>query len=501
MEGSLRDSPRSLSVPPRARGYHGDVDPTLLVKIAGEIATKSARTRRRFLRVLARNARAALRRAGVRGTVEPRWSRLLVRTDDPGAAAEALAQVFGVHSVAEAKTVRADSLEGLVSDAARASLSRVQGKTFAVRVKRSGHHPYRSPDVATALGTALLADSRGVDLDQPEVVVPVEISDGEAFVLLDGAPGPGGLPVGVGGRVLSLFSGGFDSPVATWMAMRRGMSVDLLVCDLGGCEQVDAALEVARELAVRWGPGVEPTAHVVDLAPVVAALRDKVESGIRQVLLKRAMYRTGSLLARRLGCEALVTGEALGQVSTQTLRNLTVAEEAVALPVLRPLVGMDKEEIMARARTIGTHDASQRVQEHCAIATGRVETAARLGTVVIAEGRLDESFIHAAVDGATRIDLLKWTPGPAPGHVVDEVPDGALVVDVREPGEGDEVGDVRLPFSRVAEWAPGLDRGRTYVFVCSHGSRSEMVAHDLRDRGVDAYSLAGGIGRLPDRAA
>jgi len=477
------------------------VDRLLLLKIAGEIATKSPRTRRRFLRVLARNVRAALRRAGVRGAVEPRWSRLLVRTSDPQGAAQVLSRVFGLHSVSEAHPVPSDTLDGLVRGAAGAARERVRGRTFAVRVKRSGRHPFRSLDVATALGTALLPDSGGVNLDDPEVVVPVEVAGGEAFVLLDGRPGPGGLPVGIGGRVLSLFSGGFDSPVATWMAMRRGMSVDLLVYDLGGCGQVDAALEVARELSTRWGPGVEPTAHVVDMAPVVGALRERVESGIRQVLLKRSMYRAGTVLARRLGSEALVTGEALGQVSTQTLRNLTVADEAAGVPVLRPLVGMDKEEIIARARTIGTHDASERVQEHCAIASGRVQTAAKLRAVITAEGRIEESFIRAAVDTATSVDLLQWTPGPAPGHVLEDIPEGAVVVDVREAGEGEAVGDVRLPFSRIAEWAQGLDPQKTYVFVCSQGNRSEMVAHDLRARGVNAFSLAGGAGRLPTRAA
>jgi thiamine biosynthesis protein ThiI len=207
------------------------------------------------------------------------------------------------------------------------------------------------------------------------------------------------------------------------------------------------------------------------------------------------------VLARRLGSEALVTGEALGQVSTQTLRNLTVADEAAGVPVLRPLVGMDKEEIIARARTIGTHDASERVQEHCAIATGRVQTAAKLRAVITAEGRIEESFIRAAVDTATSIDLLQWMPGPPPGHVVEDIPEGAVVVDVREAGEGEAVGDVRLPFSRISEWAQDLDQQKTYVFVCSHGNRSEMVAHDLRARGVNAFSLAGGAGRLPTRAA
>jgi thiamine biosynthesis protein ThiI len=218
-----------------------------------------------------------------------------------------------------------------------------------------------------------------------------------------------------------------------------------------------------------------------------------VAPGIRQVVLKRSMYRAGTLLAERLGAEAMITGEALGQVSTQTLRNLAVAEDAAGLPVLRPLVGMDKEEIMVRARTIGTHDASLRVQEHCNIASGRVETAARLREVVGAEGHLDDSFVRSAVDRAVSVDLVSWTPGPPPEHVVDAVPPDAVVVDVREPEEGPDAGELRLPFSRSAEWMPTLDRSAKYLFVCTHGNRSELVAHELRRRGVEAYSLAGGV--------
>jgi thiamine biosynthesis protein ThiI len=472
-----------------------------MLKIAGEIGTKSSRTRRRFLRVLVANARAALSRAGVSAAVESRWSRLLVRGDDLPAARAALLGVFGLHSVSEVAIVPFDSLDELVRRTASLFRERVAGRTFAVRARRSGEHPFRSMDVAVELGTALRPGSAGVDLGGPDVEVTLEIVDRVAYALLETDPGAGGLPIGVGGRALILFSGGFDSPVATWMAMRRGMAVDLLVCDLGGCGQIDAALEVARDLVTRWAGGVEPRAHVVDLAPAVAALRARVEPGIRQVVLKRAMYRTGTLVANRLGAEALVTGEALGQVSTQTLRNLAVAEDAAGVPVLRPLIGMDKEEIMARARSIGTHDASVRVQEHCDIATGPVETAARLPQVVSAEGRLDESFILEAARGSVDVDLRTWHPGSPPDHVIDEVPEGAVVVDVRELDEGPTEGAVRLPFSRAAEWSPGLDPRRTYVFVCTHGNRSEMVAHDLRRRGLAAYSLSGGLGRLPIRAA
>jgi tRNA uracil 4-sulfurtransferase len=473
----------------------------LMLKIAGEIGTKSARTRRRFLRALTRNVRAAMSSEGVSGRIEPRWSRLFVRTAEPERARAALAGVFGLHSVANVRVLRFRELDDLVASAADVFRDRVAGRTFAVRAKRAGEHPFRSPDVARELGTALLDVSAGVDLESPDVEVGLEIGQGEAYAILDSVPGAGGLPIGTGGRVVALFSGGFDSPVAAWMTMRRGAALDLLVYDLGECGEVDGALAVARELVDRWAPGIEPRAHVVGFAAVVAALKARVEPRLRQVLLKRAMYRGGTLVAERLEADALVTGESLGQVSTQTLRNLAVSEEAAGIPVLRPLIGMDKEEIIRRARAIGTHDASERVLEHCSIATGRVETAASLREVITAEGHVEEGFLRDAVERRQEVDLLTWAPGPPPEHVVEAIPEGAVVVDVREEDEGASVGDLRLPYSRAHEWTPGLDPGRTYLFVCSHGLRSESLAHELGRRGLRAYSLAGGIGRLPIRAA
>jgi thiamine biosynthesis protein ThiI len=473
----------------------------LMLKIAGEIGTKSSRTRRRFLRILAGNVRAALDSRALRGSVAPRWSRLLVDTDDPAGARASLTEVFGLHSVAEVVTIGFEGLGDLVSRAADLYRDRVAGRTFAVRTRRSGRHAFDSLDVATELGRSLLPGSAGVDLSDPEVEVRLEIVGDQAHCVLDSAPGPGGLPLGTGGRAVALFSGGFDSPVAAWMAMRRGTALDLLVFDLGGCGETRAALEVARDLALRWAPGREPRAHVVDLAAVVAGLRARVEPRLRQVVLKRAMYRAGSMVAADLAAEALVTGESLGQVSTQTLRNLAVAEEAATVPVLRPLIGMDKEEIIARSRRIGTHAASERVREHCHIATGRVETAARLRDVLTAELQVDERYLAEAVRGRTRVDLTSWSPGPAPDHVVERAPAGAVVVDIRELDEGVTHGAVRLPFSRQAEWAPGLDPTRTYLFVCSGGTRSEMVAHELRNNGIEAFSLAGGLDRLRTPAA
>ncbi|HXF56021.1 MAG TPA: tRNA uracil 4-sulfurtransferase ThiI [Actinomycetota bacterium] len=492
----------------------------LFVRLAGEIGTKSTRTRRRFLRVLARNARLALEAAGVRGSVRPEWSRLLVNAAHLPAARDVLSRVFGVHSVDEVLEVRFDSLASLVEALTPLYRDRVAGRSFAVRARRQGRHDFTSQDVAVELGAALLPFASRVDLEQPEVTVAVEVVDDRAFAVLDSVPGPGGLPLGSGGRAVVLFSGGFDSPVAAWRVMRRGVRVDLLHCDLGGCGELDQALTVARELALRWAPGVEVRAHVVDLTPVVLELIRRVPPRLRQVLLKRAMYRAASRLAELLGAEAVVTGESLGQVSTQTLRNLAVCEEAATVPVLRPLVGMDKEEIMATARAIGTFAASAAVQEHCSIATGPVETWAALEEVRAAErlpqpdlgpeGRplaeaeagdashpLSEAWIRGAVDRRWVVSLRRWERSGLPEHVVDRVPRDAVVVDVREPHEGPPVGDLRLPFSTALDSLETLDRDRTYVLVCTAGVRSEVLARELRARGYQAYSLAGGLAALP----
>lgn len=483
----------------------GRMRPGLLVRMGGEFYTKSSRTRRRLLRALVSNIRAALAERGVAARVEAEWSRVRIYPDDLQAARRTLVRVYGVYSVAEVCEVPYSSLEDLVAKVAPMFHERVAGRKFAVRARRR-RAPFTSQDVGRELGAALLPFSAGVDLDEPEVEVRLEVARGRAFVIDEETPGPGGFPLGTGGRALALFSGGFDSPVATWRVMRRGIRVALVVYDLGGCGQVDQALAVAKELALGWSPGREMWANVVDFAPVVSALVRRVDPRLRQILLKRAMYRAGEMLARELGSEALVTGESLGQVSTQTLRNLAVAEQTVGIPVLRPLVGSDKQETMDEARRIGTHDVSAAVKEHCSIATGPVETRANPDEVLAAEGELgqevDDAWLRRAVENRRVVRLKRWKPSSeAPDYVVEEVPEGALVVDVREPEEGEPVGDLRLPFSRALEELDGLDPSREYLLVCASGRRSELLARELIERGYRAYSLQGGVDRLRQPAS
>src|SRR6266540_37921 len=212
------------------------------------------------------------------------------------------------------------------------------------------------------------------------------------------------------------------------------------------------------------------------------------------------MYRAGSALAEELGASALVTGESLGQVSTQTLGNIRACEQAATVPVLRPLIGM------AQARVVGTFDVSAKVQEHCSISPGRVETWASPEQADAAERQADAEsltgeWIRGAVARRREVDLRQWTPGSLPDLVVSSVPAGAVVLDVREPEEGPLAGDRRLPFSRAAELLDTLDPAQTYVLVCASGQRSYTLARELARRGVTAWSLEGGVKALGSHAA
>lgn len=472
----------------------------LLLKISSETYTKSTRTRRRFLRLLRRNIRLALRDLDPEASIDDtRWSRILIRTKGLDAAMERLSRVFGIHSVARVQILNfdPDSLADLIEKVTPLCLPRVKDKIFVVRAKRSGTHPFNSAELERELGSVLFPFSAGVSLKSPECVVELDIHHDQAHVVVDSVAGASGMPLGSGGRALALFSGGFDSPVACWMAMNRGLDLELVVCDLGGLAQERTALEVAQQLVEHWAPGRQVRIHVLNFVPVVLTLTQSAPSTLRQVLLKRAMYRAGELLAKELGVEVLLTGEALNQASSQTLRNLAIAEQAVSLPVIRPLIALSKNEIISRARRIGTHEVSQRVKEFCDISAGRVETRARLRDVERAEERTAEFGLAELVAGRKEISLKNWQPVPDCEVTTAALPSDAVVVDLREQTSQSGVVDLCLPFSQFERWSRTLDKSRAYLFVCAMGDRSALVARELVARGFRAKGLAGGIARLP----
>jgi thiamine biosynthesis protein ThiI len=362
-----------------------------------------------------------------------------------------------------------------------------------------------SREVERALGAALLPFSAGVNLDAPEVTAFVELTRDEAFFFPERVAAPGGLPLGVEGRAVALVSGGFDSAVAAWMMLKRGVALDYVFCNLGGATHQLGVLRVMKVIADRWSYGTRPRLHAVDFQPLAEALQAHTHPRYWQVLLKRMMVRAAEAVARapRGGrpAGAIVTGEALGQVSSQTLTNLAVISQATSFPILRPLVGLNKDEILPIAKRIGTHDLSAVVGEYCALVPMRPATEAHLDVVLAEEARLDAGALERAVAARRVFDLRSVDPESEgqPGLEVDTVADDATLIDLRSRAAfagWHWPGAVRLDFAEAIAAVPSLPADRRYLVCCEFGLKSADLAERMRKAGLDAAHLRGGLRRL-----
>jgi tRNA uracil 4-sulfurtransferase len=480
-----------------ADGRPNDAEMLILVRLGAELTIKSRRTRSTFLRRLTRNVHDALNSLGIEHRVEQIWGRMFVRARSQ-LALPALARVFGISSLSHIEREVSAEQDALVTTAAEHFRDAVAGRRFAVRARRTGRHPYSSKDIEVKLGAALVPYAAGVDLTQPEFTAYVEIRDDVAYLFSERTSGTGGLPLGVEGQAVALLSGGYDSAVAAWLMLKRGVALDYVFCNLGGDAYERAVVQVAKVLSDDWSYGTRPQLHAIDFGDVLRDLREKARQSYWQVVLKRLMYRAAAQVAAECNAEAIVTGEAIGQVSSQTLTNLRSIEEISPLPVLRPLLGADKEEIIERARVIGTAALSEQVREYCAIAPGYPVTAASIARVDEEENKLDLSLLDRAVAERKKLDLraLSSTDLAAPYLFVDDIPARAVVIDCRP---ASQFRAWHLKGARhMEEWEllrdfPRMAKDFTYVLYCAHGIQTAYLAERMQRNGYEAYSFRGGL--------
>jgi thiamine biosynthesis protein ThiI len=366
--------------------------------------------RRAFVQRLGRNIARTLEGTGV-GGARRAPGRVIVALR-PGAnwpeIRERLRRVFGV-----ANFLLCDSCEGTLQDLERAILEAVDSRsvaTFAVRTKRTDKtYPVPSPEISRILGRAVQQRTGArVDLEHPQLEIHVEILPRELLFSLEKAEGPGGLPAGSSGKVLALLSGGIDSPVAAHRMMQRGCEVEFVHFH-GAPYQSRASREKVRELLdllAAWQP--DSRLHLVAFGAVQGQIVTRVARAPRVILYRRMMMRIAATLAARIGAQALVTGESLGQVASQTLPNLVVIENACPLPILRPLIGMDKLEIVRQAERLGTYPISIQPDEDCCQLFVPRHPATRL-TVARAhavEGDLDiAALTRIALESVETVDV------------------------------------------------------------------------------------------------
>jgi len=351
-----------------------------------------------FERALVDNVRRSL--AALPGTrVERTHGRLVVWPGEAGArrAVRALERVFGIVSVSPARVVARDieAISAAAIELARVEAAKHVRPTFKVESRRSDKRfPMGSMEVSRTVGAAIVgALALPVDVHTPLFTIGVEVGYEHAFVFGEIAPGPGGLPVGVTGKIELLLSGGIDSPVAGWLMLKRG-------CALGatyfhsfpytGEKTQDKVARLASQLA---GWQLAPVRlAVVPFTDAQKQLRDAAGDGrLAVVLYRRAMLRTAERIARRAGAKALATGEALAQVASQTLENLGVIGAATTMPILRPCLGHDKLETVGLAQRIGTYETSIEPYDDCCslFVPEHPETRAKLAAVEAMEARLN----------------------------------------------------------------------------------------------------------------
>lgn len=477
-----------------------DQSTLVLVRLASELTLKAPRTRSHFMQRLFRNMRDAFNAAGASARIESEWGRVYVHVDMP-AAVPVLARVFGISSYSVIDAVVPAEVNAIVERGADIFRSHIEGKRFAVRAHRAGTHAFRSKDVEVALGARLGPYGAKVDLTSPEATAHIEIRQDQAYLFTGRDAGPGGLPLGVEGRAVSLISGGYDSAVSSWLMLKRGISLDYVFCNLGGDAYERAVVQVTKALADDWSYGSQPKLYVVDFDEPMRELKAKTRDSYWQLVLKRLMYRAASQIGARVDADAIITGEAVGQVSSQTLPNLRAIEPAADLPVFRPLLGFDKEEIIARARLIGTAALSEQVKEYCAIAPGKPVTAASEKKVDDEEVKMDLGVVTRAVQNLKMLDVraLSAVDMVGPYIFTNEIPDDAIVIDCRTAAQfrawhapnaqHREEWELARDFRR-------LDKSRKYVLYCAHGMQSAHLAEKMQRFGFEAYSFRGGTARL-----
>jgi thiamine biosynthesis protein ThiI len=368
--------------------------------------------RARFAGQLVDNLRRATADLPVGRIADLHGRIILVLRDESAwpAARERLARVFGVANFSLAKSL---ALTGVVAtdvsrlaQAVLADLASRSFESFRVVTRRADKRfALTSPEVSARVG-AVVQEGTGarVDLDAAELTITIEILPGEVLYSSEKVSGAGGLPIGVSGHVVALLSGGIDSPVAAARMMRRGCRVSFVhfhsVPYLDRSSQRKAR-EIVRRLTAYQ---LDARLVLVPFGEVQKEIVTRVAPPPRVVLYRRLMLRIASEIARRLEAEALVTGDCLGQVASQTLTNLAVVERAATLPLLRPLIGLDKLEVSDEARRLGTFEVSiEPDQDCCSLFVPRHPTTrARLDRIEALESGLDiAAWVASAVEGAT----------------------------------------------------------------------------------------------------
>ncbi len=375
----------------------------------GELALKSTGVRNWYEKILVNNISSMLNYHEIPfSQISREWGRIFIHTQDVRAA-QAAANVFGVVSTSFAQVTDANIEAAGEMCAKLADGSITEGQSFAIRARRTGNHSFSSRDIGIKCGEAVwnMLQSRGitpsVDLDDPDREIFVEMRQSNAYVFTGTVDGVGGLPMGTQGKMISLVSGGIDSPVATWLMMKRGVEIIPVYCNNSPYNDDRAHKRTMDCIKVlqQWCPSQPMKVYEVPNGTNLGKFIDSCSRNKTCLMCKRTMYRIAARIMGKEGASGIITGSSLGQVASQTTYNMYAELYGLSVPLYHPLIGLDKNEIIDIAKRIGTYDISIRPTGGCGAVPAHPEVRASFDSLVLEEDKIDiEELVNKSVEKA-----------------------------------------------------------------------------------------------------
>ena len=401
-----------------------------------------------------------------------------------------LLDTSGIEQILEALQFNdMDTLDKIKVKVGELVIDSLAGKTFVVRAKRTGTHSFASTQLEQTVGGYLLAHSnaKGVDLKNPEITVRMELIEAQLNIITTKYKGLSGFPIGTQGDILSLMSGGFDSTVASYLTMKRGIKTHFVFFNLGGNAHEIGVKQVALYLWSKFGSSHKVKFISVPFDDVLEEIFRSTPPTYMGVTLKRLMLKASEKIADEMEIDALLTGESVAQVSSQTLRNLAIIDKASDMLILRPLSTMNKPDIMSIANDIGTRHFAEAMPEYCGVISQnpithgsfkRMEKVARQFNYDVLDKAVQDAqsiYVHDIVDDVANLAAVEV--------VADLSSDDYIVIDIRGEEETLETSKetLNIPFHRLKSEFPKLAKDKEYLLYCEKGIMSQLHAQYLRD--------------------
>lgn len=470
-----------------------------IIKLFPEIIVKSKPVRKRLIAQLRKNLKKVLAKVSDDIFIDGNWDFIeldfaSVSNDVAPLILEILKNTPGIDFILKVKSHPFSSIDDISQIAINEFASQIKDKTFCVRANRSGKHPFTSLDIEKQVGGALFhqCDSAGVRLVDPEVSVRLEVKQDHVLTVESRTQGLGGFPIGQQESCVSLISGGFDSSVASYLMMKRGIRTHFCFFNLGGLAHEVGVKQVAHYLWEKYSSSHRVLFISIPFEPVVAEILKAVHHSQMGVVLKRMMLRVAEKVAQEFNSPALVTGECVAQVSSQTLTNLAVIDKATSMLTMRPLIVMDKQDIIELSRQTGTESFAAVMPEYCGVISDKPTTCAKLHKIEREESRFDFSILDAAFDNrkVENIDQIYDTDKNFEEVELVAIPDPSdIIIDIRHPQElaikplfltNNEV--LNIPFFKIQS-NQTLHKDKSYLLYCDKGVMSQMHAEELLQKG------------------